>query len=136
MGRRSNLLTRMAAIALIIGVQDAGGCSGDGAESAGGVGGGANADASTDGSGVAAEIGPEGGTLTSADGILTLDIPPGALSSATKIQLARLGSPPAGSQGPAYDLQPEGLEFRAAGAAVFLDPTELQPPGRAQSRPA
>lgn len=129
MGRRSNLLTRMAAIALIIGVQAAGGCSGDGAESAGGVGGGANADASTDGSGVAAEIGPEGGTLTSADGILTLDIPPGALSSATKIQLARLGSPPAGSQGPAYDLQPEGLEFALPVRLSFAIPPNSGPLG-------
>lgn len=62
-------------------------------------------------------IGPEGGTITSSDGKLTLEIPAGALDEDTEITIRRINPedlPPEfeGIEGERqYELGPEGLEF-------------------------
>ncbi|MDZ7706952.1 MAG: hypothetical protein U5J97_03460 [Trueperaceae bacterium] len=74
------------------------------------------------GTDVASEpIGPGGGSVTSADGQLTLTVPPGALSTTETITIRALGAadlgPEFGGAGTAFDLQsayelgPDGLEF-------------------------
>jgi len=64
---------------------------------------------------VSAIIGPEGGTITSSDGRLTLTIPQGALTEDTEITIRKLNPEdlPPESQGAvlAYELLPDGLEF-------------------------
>ena len=67
---------------------------------------------------VSAMITPaQGGTLTSADGKLTITFPPGAVSAPTSVSVAVI--PPFTAMFPAvgataYRLQPEGLQFNAA----------------------
>jgi len=66
---------------------------------------------------VNALIGPEGGTVTSSEGKLTLDIPPGALDEVTEISIRKINPndlPPEfeGIDADlAYLLEPDGLEF-------------------------
>lgn len=70
---------------------------------------------------VSAEIGPEGGTLTSASGTLTLEFPPGALQSTETITVERLDPDELGpefdelrnelSVTHAWELGPDGLQF-------------------------
>jgi len=60
-------------------------------------------------------IGPEGGTLASGDGVVTIDFPPDALAAPTAVSIAgiALSALPApasqASDGKAYDLGPDGL---------------------------
>lgn len=58
-----------------------------------------------------ATIGPSGGTLQSADGNLTLTIPPGALSSVTEISIQPITNEAPLGLGSGYRLQPEGITF-------------------------
>ena len=81
-------------------------------------------------------IGPEGGTVRSSDGKLTLDIPPGALDEDTEITIRKLNpedlGPEFGGFIPdfAYQLEPEGLEFGApVGATLELDDEPLNADG-------
>ena len=75
-----------------------------------------------------------GGTATSPDGRLTLEIPPGALDADTTItirplSLAALPPGPLGEgwTGPAYELGPDGLDLATPATATFtLDPEELR----------
>lgn len=54
-------------------------------------------------------IGPEGGTLASPDGKLTLTVPPGAFAQATTVGIQPIANTAHGAKGPAYRLSPEGL---------------------------
>ncbi|MBK7582385.1 MAG: hypothetical protein IPI67_19550 [Myxococcales bacterium] len=63
------------------------------------------------GVGASATIGPAGGTVALANGAFSIEIPPGALTTDTLIKILPVASPPSGAQGPAYDLQPQGLAF-------------------------
>jgi hypothetical protein len=56
-------------------------------------------------------IGPSGGTLESADGNLTVTIPPGALSSETEISIQPVTNTAPLGLGSGYRLQPEGITF-------------------------
>src|SRR5687768_11259998 len=60
---------------------------------------------------VAQVVGAKGGTVTSADQRLKLDIPEGALASDVEIKITAVTTPPAGGVGAAYDIQPDGLVF-------------------------
>jgi hypothetical protein len=64
---------------------------------------------------ISAFIGESGGSITSADGRLTLDIPDGALTEDTEISIRRLNQNelPPDSEGTllAYELLPDGLQF-------------------------
>jgi len=68
---------------------------------------------------VSKEIGPDGGTVTSSDGRLTLDIPEGALSGTEEITIEILDNndlpPEFGEIGAdrSYELGPDGLEFES-----------------------
>ncbi len=61
-------------------------------------------------------VGPDGGNIASPDGLLHLDIPPGALPVETAISISVMadhGLDPAFISGQVYELQPEGLLFEA-----------------------
>ncbi len=59
-----------------------------------------------------APIGPAGGTIVSADGLMTLAIPPGAVSAETPINITTVTSAPwDGGTGPYYECGPNGLVF-------------------------
>jgi len=61
------------------------------------------------GSAVSAEIGPDGGTLSSADGDLTIVVPAGAFASAQTVSIQEVTNLAHGGKGRAYRLRPEGL---------------------------
>lgn len=58
-----------------------------------------------------ASVGPSGGTLSSADGKLTITIPAGALASATDISIQTISNKAPSGLGFGYRLQPEGTTF-------------------------
>jgi hypothetical protein len=60
-----------------------------------------------------------GGSVTSADGRLTLDIPAGALASATQISVQPITSTTPNGIGLAYRLEPEGTAFAAPVTLTF-----------------
>jgi hypothetical protein len=66
-----------------------------------------------------AGIGPEGGTITSTDGRITLSIPPGALNSKQTISIESSSDVIPGGLGTAYTFKPDGLTF-AKNAALTL----------------
>jgi hypothetical protein len=55
-------------------------------------------------------VGPSGGMVATPDGV-TLEVPPGALSSEVAITVAIGDEAPAGALGSAYHFQPDGLTF-------------------------
>jgi hypothetical protein len=66
-----------------------------------------------------ATIGTSGGSLVSADGKLTVNIPAGALASATEISIQPLTNEAPLGMGAAYRLSPEGLTFAEPVQLVF-----------------
>src|SRR5688572_18112074 len=58
-----------------------------------------------------ATIGPAGGELFSADSLVKLDVPAGALGNQTTISIEPLTNYAPGGMGRAYRLLPSGLEF-------------------------
>jgi hypothetical protein len=101
-------------------VQDGGGdgpAGGDGAATDGASGDGAPGDGSVGvGSGA---IGAPGGRLVSADGLVTLDVPRGALPAPVTIAINPVATPPAGATGTVYDITPAGVRF-AKPARLFF----------------
>ena len=88
------------------------------------------------GGGVTGVIGPEGGTITSQDGRLTLTFPPGALSEDTKITVKDIEPGELNTEVDGFDsqftysLEPDGIEFNAPVTASFLtDETPVQGDG-------
>lgn len=59
----------------------------------------------------AAEVGAPGGQLTSGDGRLVLEIPPGVVSARTTFQVQQVSNTAPAGVGAAYRLEPEGLTF-------------------------
>jgi len=104
--RRRRWLTALALCALT-----ASGCGGDG-------GGGelipdpaaATPRGTPNGAPSSATIGPDGGTLSSSDGGVTLTVPAGAVASPTEVVIQPITYPGGGS-GPAYRLTPDGQTF-------------------------
>ncbi len=64
-------------------------------------------------------IGASGGTLTSADGLLSVTIPAGALAAETKISILPLSNEAPLGLGSGYRLQPEGTKFSKPIQFVF-----------------
>lgn len=60
---------------------------------------------------ISKSIGAEGGTIISADGIASLQIPPNALQSITKITVQPNSNMAHGAKGDAYSFEPTGLQF-------------------------
>ena len=88
------------------------------------------------GSGVSEVIGPDGGTITSLDGRLTLTFPPGALSEDTEIIITDVKGGEARAENDGlepqftYNLEPDGIEFDVPVIASFLtDETPAQGDG-------
>ena len=89
---------------------------------------GGSADASTvesGGSGTTV-VGAQGGTASSADGMVSLRIPPGALSADVSIAITPATGAPAGAVGSAYSISPEGTTFAVPAELSFAyDPSQL-----------
>lgn len=64
-----------------------------------------------DGDAVSIAIGPDGGTLTSADGMLRVDVPRGALDSERVLSIRPITNHAHGKIGRAYRLSPDGVTF-------------------------
>jgi hypothetical protein len=58
-------------------------------------------------------IGPEGGTVVSADGKLTVTFPAGALAAGTPVSITAIDNLAPGGIGSAYRLEPSGVTFAA-----------------------
>lgn len=56
-----------------------------------------------------ASIGTTGGTLTSADGLLQISVPPGAFAHPTEVAIQPIANTAHGGRGRAYRITPEGL---------------------------
>jgi hypothetical protein len=63
------------------------------------------------GTGVTKTMGPGGGTLLSADGLVELVFPSGALAESTDISIQAIVNNAPNGRGNAYRLQPEGIKF-------------------------
>jgi formylglycine-generating enzyme required for sulfatase activity len=81
--------------------------------------------------GVTETVGPEGGTITFADGRVVLEVPAGALLTATDIAVSPQATCPAGDglvPGTCYEFAPEGTEFaRPAQLTIAYDESALAP---------
>jgi hypothetical protein len=66
-----------------------------------------------------AVIGANGGRLVSDDGRVTLDIPREALSATTMVSIGVVANPPAGVQGPMYQIGPVGTRLAKAATVTF-----------------
>jgi hypothetical protein len=76
---------------------------------------------------VSKEIGEVGGSVTSADGRLTVDIPAGALTESTMISIQPISSTLPMGIGDAYRLSPEGQIFSLPATITFnYDDTALR----------
>jgi hypothetical protein len=62
---------------------------------------------------------PAGLTLVSADGRLTLEIPPGAFRGPTPMSIEVVASPPAGGLGAVYEIEPAGEPLLVPGRILF-----------------
>ena len=71
------------------------------------------------GSKITKTIGPSGGSITSDDGLVDLNIPAGALSKNTDISIQSVTNECPGSLGLAYDLTPNGLKFSVPASLTF-----------------
>jgi len=71
------------------------------------------------GSAVTATIGTNGGTITSADGMLQLTVPAGAVSTATEFSIQPVSNQCPGGFGMTYRLFPEGITFAQPVSLLF-----------------
>ncbi|MEM6995901.1 MAG: hypothetical protein AAF721_35650 [Myxococcota bacterium] len=89
--------TRFAQLALLVMATTAVGCDGEGPET----------------------IGPRGGTVTSADGRVTLEIPPGALDHDVALYIGEVDGGPQDALGYAYEIEPAMTVFHQPAAMSF-----------------
>jgi hypothetical protein len=74
----------------------------------------------------AAAIGPDGGTLTSSDGRISISIPAGALSASTTVSVQPITNNAPGGVAAAYRLSPAGQTFaKPVRLALHYDDSEL-----------
>ena len=64
-------------------------------------------------------VGPRGGVVTSPDGRVTLDIPPGALDQEIAITIDEVDAGPEGAVGPTYEILPRGATFNAPATLIY-----------------
>jgi hypothetical protein len=67
-------------------------------------------------------IGPGGGTVTSADGVVTLVVPAGAVAADVAISIVPAPATPPGAVSGAYDLAPDGTSFLLPAQLTFRLP--------------
>lgn len=90
---------------------------------------GAGTDAAIVGS---ANIGSEGGSVVSADGHVTIVLPPNSLATPTTISINVASGAPSGVLGQAYDIEPTGTQFlRPVGLEFQYDTSYGEPGGLA-----
>ncbi|MGB5811779.1 MAG: hypothetical protein WBG86_14675 [Polyangiales bacterium] len=85
-----------------------------------------------DGTTVEASVGAAGGTITSADGRLTMTIPPDALADTATITIAPTDDPEAFHEGIGYAFSPEGLTFSRAVTVEVAHNLDLDDPATAR----
>jgi hypothetical protein len=105
------------------------GCTGGPPPTPGGTGGTLPTPRATDvgtpsGSPVEKTIGPAGGTLASADGLLTIDVPAGALAADTQLGIQPLTSTAPNGLGPGFRLTPAGTTLSSPVTLTFKPTTE------------
>jgi hypothetical protein len=71
-----------------------------------------------------ASVTPAGRKLVSADGRLTLEIPPGAFRGPTNVSIEVVASPPAGGLGAVYEIEPAGEPLLVPGRIIFRYTTQ------------
>jgi hypothetical protein len=80
-------------------------------------------------------IGPEGGLLVSPDRRLTLEVPPGALTTRVHLTMEFASAWPKGALGPVFEVRPTGTTFAAPATFVYrYDLADLAPFGPAGVR--
>lgn len=84
-------------------------------------------------------VGAGGGTIASADGLVSLEVPSGALDADTEITIEPVDDPPFADDpfyiaGTAYQLIPEGLEFQAPARLQIRYNAENMPEGLLHER--
>ncbi|MEM6995900.1 MAG: hypothetical protein AAF721_35645 [Myxococcota bacterium] len=65
------------------------------------------------------EVGPRGGVVTSEDGRVTLDVPPGALLDTIELSIVPVEDAPDNAIGPAYAIEPFGVAFVAPAMIAY-----------------
>ena len=119
---RKDEMRALAPLLVSLVLLTAAGCSDGDGRSVGGAGAGGNAGTGTDlpipteqgtptGAKITQTIGANGGVVTSSDGLLALDFPPGALSEDTEIGIEPITNEAPLGQGEAYRLTPDGATF-------------------------
>jgi uncharacterized protein YjdB len=84
-------------------------------------------------------VGAEGGTIASADGVVSLEIPSGALDADEEITIEPVAEPPFADDpfyiaGTAYELKPNGLQFQAMATLQIRYAAEDLPDGLLHER--
>jgi hypothetical protein len=74
-------------------------------------------------------VGPDGGRITSPSGRLSLDVPPGALSSEIAITIGERAPDAGPFVGPVYDLGPSRLQFQVPVTLTIHFSSDQVPPG-------
>src|SRR5262245_59600406 len=64
-------------------------------------------------------VGPSGGQVATSDGVLTVNVPAGALAGDTNITIIEIASPAAGAVGKTYEIGPSGTQFSAPVTLTF-----------------
>ena len=73
-----------------------------------------------------ATVAPAGGVVTSSDGVVTLTVPEGALSTSVTFTISTSSAAPSGAISGAYDINPEGTAFALPATLAFhYTPPEL-----------
>jgi hypothetical protein len=128
------IVRRAVALGIVLAAAGAGACSSLGAADLPAVAGqiDAGADAS-DSRAAQATIGAAGGQLSSADGVLAVEVPPNAVAVNTLFSVQRTAPPAPGLVGAAYDLQPTGTAFSLPVTLSFHYPAVHPPPANPQA---
>jgi hypothetical protein len=80
-------------------------------------------------------IGVDGGSVTTSDGLVTIDVPAGALAGDTTLTIAPVQNAPPGFAGTVYEIGPTGTQFSSPAKLTFkydpaalsgMDPNDLQ----------
>jgi hypothetical protein len=79
---------------------------------------------------VTAVVGQTGGLAKSADGLVTLQVPAGAVNADVAFTIQQIDAPGPGAIGQVYDLGPAGTVFRGTPATLTFHyrPADLPPP--------
>jgi hypothetical protein len=76
-------------------------------------------------------VGPAGGSLRIPGGVVTLNVPPGALAAPTELSITRAGAPSTSNPLGSWDLAPSGTQFSVpATLSIVVDPAVVAAVGK------